>query len=85
VISSPVQSFAYAYDLAGDPLSKTFADGTSEAYGYDQINELTSVATSSYTQTYLIASFGGRNTVRGMRWYGPNLSGRCIFRMLSGE
>jgi RHS repeat-associated protein len=34
-------SFGYVYDTAGNRLSKAFADGTSEMYGYDALNRLT--------------------------------------------
>ena len=32
LIASPIQSFAYAYELSGNPTLKSYRDGTSEAF-----------------------------------------------------
>jgi len=37
-----ISTFGYSYDAAGNRLSKTAAAGT-ETYGYDNLNQLTSV------------------------------------------
>ena len=38
-----IESFSYSYDSRGNRLAKTFADGTSELYGYDELSRLVRV------------------------------------------
>jgi RHS repeat-associated protein len=51
-VTRGTNTFSYAYDLAGNPTSRTYPDGTVTTYGYDNDERLASATSGGVTTSY---------------------------------